>query len=286
METLLGKERARILIEALPFIQEYENQIVVIKYGGQAMIDDELKQAVMDDLLLLQLVGIHPVLVHGGGKEISRMLEALNIESRFEDGYRVTSKEAMEIVEMILCGKVNKELVSLLSGKGIGLSGLDGNLALAVPKQGSKGQSLGYVGQIEQVDPKILLDLIDGGYIPVIASVAKGVYDNHSYNINADDMASQIAKSLHAKKLILLSDIKGLMRDMNDETSLIEKVRVSQVPALIKEGIISGGMIPKIDCAVEAVRNGSKATILDGRVPHSILIELFSMQGEGTEFSA
>ena len=279
-------EQAGILIEALPYIREYHDQIVVIKYGGNAMIDEDLKKAVIQDVLLLHLVGIHVVLVHGGGPDISRMLTKTNIPSHFENGLRVTSQETMEVVQMVLCGKVNKDLVNLFDGLGAGLSGLDGGLFRAIPHQDETGTDYGYVGEIQSVNPQIVLDVIDKGYIPVISSVASGMDEPSTYNINADTAASKLASALHAKKLILLTDVPGLMEDPNDPETLIKQLKVSEVPALVMSGIISGGMIPKVDCCVEAVRQGvDRANIQDGRIPHSVLIELLSDTGIGTMFS-
>lgn len=277
-------DKASVLIEALPYIREYAGKIVVIKYGGNAMIDEDLKKAVMEDLLLLQLVGVRPVLVHGGGPDISRMLKQIGVKSHFVKGLRYTDAETMEVVQMVLCGKVNKDLVAMLDGKGIGLSGLDGNLFLAAPHSDDEGTDFGQVGDIIQTDTDMIEELLAKGYIPVVSSVARGL-DGLSYNINADTAAGKLASALHAKKLILLTDVKGLLRDPSDENTLIEEVRVSQVPALIHEGIISGGMIPKVECCVEAVRQGvERANIQDGRVPHSILMELLSDEGVGTMF--
>lgn len=277
-------DKASVLIEALPYIREYAGKIVVIKYGGNAMIDEDLKKAVMEDLLLLQLVGVRPVLVHGGGPDISRMLKQIGVESHFVKGLRYTDAETMEVVQMVLCGKVNKDLVAMLDGKGIGLSGLDSNLFLAAPHSDDEGTDFGQVGDIIQTDTDMIEELLAKGYIPVVSSVARGL-DGLSYNINADTAAGKLASALHAKKLILLTDVKGLLRDPSDENTLIEEVRVSQVPALIHEGIISGGMIPKVECCVEAVRQGvERANIQDGRVPHSILMELLSDEGVGTMF--
>lgn len=277
-------DRASVLIEALPYIREYAGKIVVIKYGGNAMIDEDLKQAVMEDLLLLQLVGVRPVLVHGGGPDISRMLKQIGVESHFVKGLRYTDAETMEVVQMVLCGKVNKDLVAMLDGKGIGVSGLDGNLFLAVPHSDEEGTDFGQVGDIIETDTGMIEELLAKGYIPVVSSVARGM-DGKSYNINADTAAGKLAAALHAKKLILLTDVKGLLRDPSDESTLIDEVRVSQVPALIHEGILSGGMIPKVECCVEAVRQGvERANIQDGRVPHSILMELLSDEGVGTMF--
>lgn len=276
------EKRAKILIEALPYIKEYAGNTVVVKYGGNAMTDENLKKAVMEDVLLLKLVGIHVVLVHGGGPDINRMLKKTGVESRFINGLRYTDEQTMEIVQMVLCGKVNKDLVSYMDGMGIGLSGMDGGLFKA-KKLEENGTDYGYVGEIVEVNPKIVLDAIDEGYIPIISSVAQAEEGEGTYNINADLAASKIAIALHAKKLILLTDVAGLMEDPNDPKSLIEKLKVSQVPVLQKEGIISGGMIPKVDCCVEAVRQGvERANIQDGRIPHSILIELLSNEGIGT----
>ncbi len=283
---MMAKERANILIEALPYTREYHDQIIVIKYGGNAMIDDELKRAVIQDVLLLRLVGIHVVLVHGGGPDISEMLRKVDIPSRFENGLRVTTKETMEIVQMVLCGKVNKDLVGLLEGQGVGLSGMDGGLFRAVPYRDESEVDYGYVGEVIDVNPKIVLDVIEKGYIPVVSSVAAGMHEPASYNINADTAASKLASALHAKKLILLTDVPGLMKDPGNPDTLIRRLKVSQVPALVMSGIISGGMIPKVDCCVEAVRQGvERANIQDGRLPHSILIELLSDDGIGTMFS-
>ena len=283
---MMAKERANILIEALPYIREYHDQIIVIKYGGNAMIDDELKRAVIQDVLLLRLVGIHVVLVHGGGPDISEMLRKVDIPSRFENGLRVTTKETMEIVQMVLCGKVNKDLVGLLEGQGVGLSGMDGGLFRAVPYRDESEVDYGYVGEVIDVNPKIVLDVIEKGYIPVVSSVAAGMHEPASYNKNADTAASKLASALHAKKLILLTDVPGLMKDPGNPDTLIRRLKVSQVPALVMSGIISGGMIPKVDCCVEAVRQGvERANIQDGRLPHSILIELLSDDGIGTMFS-
>lgn len=273
--------RAEILIEALPYIQEYYNKIVVIKYGGNAMINDELKKAVMGDILLLSLIGIKVVLVHGGGPEISDMLGKVGVESEFVDGLRVTDKEAVDIVQMVLAGKINKNLVNLIQtmgGKAIGLCGIDGHMISA----NKLDEVHGFVGDIENVDPTPILDVLDKGYIPVIATVG---YDNEGnvYNINADTAAAKIAGVLKAESLISMTDIRGLLRDKDDESTLIGVVKASEVPELVSEGVISGGMIPKIDCCIEAIRQGvGKVFILDGRVPHSILIEILTDEGIGT----
>lgn len=277
----MKKDRAGILSDALPYIQQYAGKTVVVKYGGNAMTNAALKQAVMSDIVLLSLVGIRIVLVHGGGPEINAMLERVGKESRFVNGLRYTDKETMDIVQMVLCGKVNKDLVDLLhlhKGKAVGLCGLDGHLIEA--KQ--KDESLGLVGEITAVNPRIINDVLDSGYIPVISTVASGA-DGNVYNINADTAAARIAAEVKAANLILMTDIVGLLEDKDDENTLIYSVGVSEVPYLKKQGIVSGGMIPKIDCCVEAVRRGvPKANIIDGRIPHSILIELLTNEGAGT----
>lgn len=277
--------RAGILSEALPYLKQYNDQIVVVKYGGNAMIDEDLKKAVISDVLMLHLVGIHVVLVHGGGPEISAMLKKTSTESHFVNGLRYTDEATMDIVQMVLCGKVNKELVSLLDGKGIGLGGMDGNLFQAVKLEDGEND-YGFVGKIEEVNCQIVKDIIEKGYIPVISSVASGLVDQHPYNINADTAASALAGALHAKKLILLTDIAGLLADPSDPSSVIEEIKLSRLPELQNSGVITGGMIPKVDCCVEAVRQGvGTASIIDGRVPHSILIELLTNEGIGTMFS-
>lgn len=277
--------RSQVLIDALPYIQKYHDKIVVIKYGGNAMTNEELKDAVMSDIVLLSEVGIKVVLVHGGGPEINSMLNRVGIESKFINGLRYTDEETIDIVKMVLAGKVNKELVShfqLHGGKAVGLCGIDGQMIVAEKKQGEV--DLGYVGEIKKVTTKPILDALNNGYVPIIATVGTGE-DGQPYNINADTAAARIASCLRAENLILMTDIAGLMEDKDDESTLIHSVNVSEVPYLKKTGIISGGMIPKIDCCVEAVRRGVKKTvIIDGRVPHSILIELLSNEGVGTQF--
>lgn len=277
------KKRAKILVEALPYIKEYAGNVVVVKYGGNAMIDEKLKEAVIEDILLLKLVGIHVVLVHGGGPDINKMLEKTGVTSHFVNGLRYTDAQTMEIVQMVLCGKVNKDLVSLLDGQGVGLAGMDGGLFKAVKMSDENNTDYGLVGDIVEVNPKIVTDAIGQGFIPVVSSVALGLDDQKTYNVNADTAASKIAVALKAKKLILLTDVMGLMRDPNDEETLIKELKVSQVPSLTHAGIIKGGMIPKVECCVEAVRQGvDRANIQDGRIPHSILIELLSDDGIGT----
>ena len=278
-------KRAKVLIQAMPYIQKYSGETIVVKYGGNAMVNEKLKSAVMSDIVLMRLVGVNVVLVHGGGPEINAMLNAIGKESRFENGMRVTDEETIDIVQMVLAGKVNKSLVQLMErhgGKALGLCGLDGNLLMAEKLVTSA--DLGFVGEIKEVNPEPLKTAMDNGYIPIVATVAAG-YDGNVYNVNADLAAAQIAAKVGAKKLILMTDIRGLLRDVNDEESLISVVNVSEVPMLKRDGIIKGGMIPKIDCCVEAVRNGvSRAHIIDGRIEHSILLELFSDEGIGTMF--
>ena len=283
MNEISTLERAKILVEALPYIQKYYNKIVVIKYGGNAMLNDELKNAVMGDILLLSLVGIKVVLVHGGGPEISEMLEKTGTKTEFIDGLRVTDKDSIDIVQMVLAGKINKNLVNLIhsmGGKAMGLCGIDGHMIEAKQLDDVHG----YVGEITSINPGPILDVIEKGYIPVISTVG---CDNHGnvYNINADTAASKIAGVLNAESLISMTDIRGLLRDKDDDSTLIPVVKVSEAPALISEGIISGGMIPKIECCIDAIRQGvNKVFILDGRVPHSILIEILTDEGIGTMF--
>lgn len=280
---------AEVLVEALPYIQEYAGKIIVVKYGGNAMINEDLKQAVIEDIVLLNLVGIKVVLVHGGGPEISEMLKKIGKESKFVKGLRYTDRETMDIVQMILCGKVNKNLVSLFEkagGRAVGLGGMDGGLFKAIRLVDPDGTEYGYVGDVKEVNEKVVLDVLNEGFIPVVSSVAAGMDEETNYNINADTAAEKLAVALKAKKLILLTDVCGLMRDPKDDSTLIPRLKVSEVLALIKEGVISGGMIPKVDCCVEAVRQGvERANIQDGRVPHSILVELLSDDGVGTMFS-
>ena len=277
---------AEVLVEALPYIQEYTGKIIVVKYGGNAMINEDLKQAVIEDIVLLNLVGIKVVLVHGGGPEISEMLKKIGKESKFVKGLRYTDRETMDIVQMILCGKVNKNLVSLFEKAGGRAVGLGGGLFKAIRLVDPDGTEYGYVGDVKEVNEKVVLDVLNEGFIPVVSSVAAGMDEETNYNINADTAAEKLAVALKAKKLILLTDVCGLMRDPKDDSTLIPRLKVSEVPALIKEGVISGGMIPKVDCCVEAVRQGvERANIQDGRVPHSILVELLSDDGVGTMFS-
>ena len=284
MENINDKQlRAHILAEALPYIQDYNGKVVVVKYGGNAMINEELKNSVMRDIVLLNLIGVKVVLVHGGGPEISEMLKKTGKESKFIDGLRYTDKETAEIVRMVLAGKINKALVDRIEhfgGKSVGLCGLDGHMM----KCEMQDEKLGYVGKIVHVDTKVITDALALGYIPVISTVG---YDDEGnvYNVNADTAAAEIAGALNAQSLILMTDTKGVLRDKDDESSLISKIYVSDIPSLVKQGIISGGMIPKIDCCKEAIRRGvKKVFIIDGRVEHSILVETLSDSGIGTMF--
>lgn len=288
MDIISNNAKAQVLIDALPYIQDYNNKVIVIKYGGNAMTNKELKDAVMTDIVLLSLVGIKVVLVHGGGPEISDMLKKLNIESRFINGLRYTDEATIDVVKMVLAGKVNKELVQLLAqhkGSAVGLCGIDGQMLMAQRAASPDGQDLGFVGDIVSVNTKPITDALKNGNVPVIATVATDAEGN-TYNVNADTAAARIAAELGAENLILMTDIAGLLRDKDDPDTLIPYVNVSEVPSLKMQGIISGGMIPKIDCCVEAVRRGVKKTaIIDGRIPHSILIELLSNEGIGTQFT-
>ena len=275
-------QQAQTLIEALPYIQKFTGKTIVVKYGGNAMISEELRQAVMSDIILLTLVGIRVVLVHGGGPEISDMLKRLNHQSKFVDGLRYTDETTMEVVQSILCGKVNKNLVSQinrLGGKAIGLCGMDGGLFQAVQLD----EKYGLVGRVTAVNPDPVKNALESGYIPVVSTVAQGVDADTAYNINADTAAAQLAAALGAEKFILLTDIRGLLRDPKDESTLIQSVHTYDVPKLIEEGVISGGMIPKMECCVDAIAGGvDRVHIIDGRIPHSILIELLSDHGIGT----
>ncbi|HIQ59581.1 MAG TPA: acetylglutamate kinase [Candidatus Merdivicinus intestinavium] len=285
MENISNVVKAQVLNDALPYIRKYHDKVVVIKYGGNAMTSEELKNAVMSDIVLLSLVGIKTVLVHGGGPEISEMLKKVGIASRFVGGLRYTDSETAEIVRMVLAGKINKSLVSLLEqhgGQALGLCGSDGGMIQV--KKLEAGEDLGFVGEITGVNVQPITDALERGYIPVIATVATD-RDGQVYNINADTAAARIAAALKAESLLLMTDIRGLLRDKDDESTLIPEVQVSEVPSLVRQGIISGGMIPKIECCVEAVRRGvSKTFIIDGRIKHSILIEILSNEGIGTLF--
>lgn len=281
-----NSDKALILSQALPYIRKYAGKVVVIKYGGNAMTSETLKEMVMEDIALLSLVGVKVVLVHGGGPEINKTLDAMGIESKFIDGVRHTDKETMEVVQMVLAGSVNKELVhnlGLHGGKAIGLCGLDGGLIQA--KKLEHKPDLGCVGEITKINAAVLEEQMEKGYIPVVATVA-GDSDGNVYNINADTAAAAIAAELKAENFSLMTDIRGLLEDINDEESLLTHVNINQVPMLISQGIISGGMIPKIEGCVEAVRKGvPRAFIIDGRVPHSLLIEFFTNEGLGTMFT-
>lgn len=276
------EQRARVLAEALPYIQKYNGKTVVVKYGGNAMISDALRQAVISDIILLHLVGVRVVVVHGGGPEITEMLNKIGKESKFVDGLRYTDQETMDIVQQVLCGKVNKNLVATLNslgGRAVGLCGMDAGLFQAKKLD----EKYGLVGEITAVAPQAVEDCLEKGYIPVVSTVAQGVDGETAYNINADTAAAKLSTALKAEKLILLTDVRGLMMDPKDESTLLPVVRLSQVPGLVKDGVIKGGMIPKVDCCVEAVRSGvQNAVILDGRIQHSILIELLSDEGIGT----
>ena len=276
-------QRAQILVEALPYIKKYYNKIIVVKYGGNAMINEDLKEDVMGDIVLLSLIGIKVVLVHGGGPEITEMLSKVGKKTEFVNGLRVTDKEAVDIVQMVLAGKINKNLVNLLQSKGgkaIGLCGIDGHMI----KAEQLDERLGYVGEVTDVNVDLILDVLEKGYIPVISTVG---YDDegNSYNINADTAAARIAGQLKCESLISMTDIDGILRDKNDPSTLISKINVSDAPQLVREGVISGGMIPKVNCCIEAIRQGvRKVFIIDGRIPHSILIETLTDEGIGTMF--
>lgn len=276
-------QRVQVITEALPYIKKYYNKIIVVKYGGNAMINEELKEAVMGDLVLLALIGIKVVLVHGGGPEITDMLAKIGKKSEFVNGLRVTDKETVDIVQMVLAGKINKNLVNLIQNKGgkaIGLCGIDGHMIEAEQLD----EQLGYVGEITSVNVDPILDVIDKGYIPVVSTIGCDK-DGNTYNINADTAAARIAGELQAECLISMTDIEGILRDKNDPSTLISKIYVSDAPQLIKEEIISGGMIPKVNCCIESIRRGvKKVFIIDGRVPHSILIETLTNEGMGTMF--
>ena len=280
---LSSAQRAEILTQALPYIKKYNNKIIVVKYGGNAMINEELKNSVMEDIVLLSLIGIKVVLVHGGGPEISDMLTRVGKKSEFVNGLRVTDKETAEIVQMVLAGKINKSLVALIQsigGKAVGLCGMDGGLI----KAEMLDESLGYVGKITEVNTDIINDTLEKGYIPVISTVG---FDNegNAYNINADTAAAKIASELGAESFISMTDIVGILMDKDDPSTLISKINVSDTPQLIRQGIISGGMIPKIECCTEAIRRGvNRVFIIDGRVPHAILIEILTDEGIGTMF--
>ena len=282
MENLLSnRERAEVLTQALPYIKKYSGKIVVIKYGGNAMINEQLKQQVMEDITLLWLIGVKVVLVHGGGPEISETMKRLGKQAQFVNGLRVTDKETVDIVQMVLAGKVNKTLVNLLQMKGghaVGVSGIDGGIIEATMKD----EALGYVGKITRIRPQPITDLLEKNYIPVVSTVASDRQGN-TYNINGDTAAAFIAGALNAERLIMMTDIAGILRDKDDPSTLIPALTVSEARKLFDEGVISGGMIPKVDCCIEAIEKGVKhVVIMDGRVPHSILMELLTDEGAGT----
>ena len=278
-------QRAEVLTQALPYIKRYNGKVVVVKYGGNAMIDETLKEQVMEDIVLLWLIGVKIVLVHGGGPEINDLMQKLGKKAEFVNGLRVTDKETVDIVQMVLCGKVNKTLVNLLESKGgkaVGLSGMDGRLIEAAVKD----ERLGYVGKITNIHIDPVTDLLEKGYIPVISTVGCDK-DGNTYNINGDTAAAHIAGALHAERLIMMTDIAGILRDKDDPETLIPEVTVEEAAELQSEGVISGGMIPKVECCIEALRHGvENVIIMDGRVPHSILMELLTDEGAGTMVTA
>ena len=277
-------ERAEILVQSLPYIQHYNGKIIVVKYGGNAMISDELRETVINDIVLMKCIGFKPIVVHGGGPYISSFLDKLGEKSEFINGLRYTDKKTMEVVQMVLGGKVNKDLVTLIEksgGKAIGLCGLDGSLLKA--KKLENEVDLGYVGEVTSVNTEAITMALDSGYIPVIGSMAIGEDGNDLYNINADTCAAKIASALKAEKLILLTDVAGVLKDPKDPNSLLSVLRLHEIPKLTLQGVIKGGMIPKIQCCVESVRMGvERAHIIDGRDPHALLLELFSNDGIGT----
>ena len=276
-------DKAEVLIEALPYIQRFNRKIIVVKYGGSAMIDEELKKRVIEDVTLLKLVGFKPIIVHGGGKEISKWVEKAGMEPKFINGLRVTDKDTMELAEMVL-GKVNKSLVQLVESLGvrsIGISGKDGAL-LKVAKKYSDGQDIGYVGEVTEVNEQIIYDLLEKDFLPIICPV--GMDENyHTYNINADDAACAIARAVNAEKLAFLTDIEGVYRDYNDKSSLISELSTTEARKLLAGGTIGGGMLPKLNNCIDAIEHGvSRVHILDGRIPHCLLLEIFTNKGVGT----
>lgn len=279
-------ERAQTLVEALPYIQQYNGKVIVIKYGGNAMISPELFDAVMEDIILLHLVGIRVVLVHGGGPEINDMLKKVGKEPKFVKGLRYTDEETMNIVQGVLCGKVNKDLVATIirkGGRAIGLCGIDGCLIEAKRMRRDDGEDYGLVGDITVINPSIVEKAMEDNRVPVVATVAIGIDAETSYNINADTAASKLAVALGAEKLIILTDTRGVLRDQKDDSTLIKVIRREEIPGLQGQGVISGGMIPKIECCADAIDGGvRRAHILDGRIPHSILIEMLTDEGAGT----
>ena len=283
MNTVTNAMRAHILTAAVPYIKQYTDKYVVVKYGGNAMTDPELKKSVMNDLLLLQLVGVKVVLVHGGGPDINNALQAMHIESQFKNGLRVTDKDTMDVVQMVLAGKVNKGLVADLisfGGRAVGLCGVDGHMI----QVHQKNDELGYVGEVDVIDAAIIDDVISKGYIPVISSIGCGS-DGQVYNVNADTVAAKIAGALKAETMVAMTNIDGVLRDVNNPSSLIPRITVAEAETLKVEGIIAGGMIPKVDCCLEAIAAGAqKVFIINGEIPHAILIELLTDEGLGTMF--
>lgn len=283
MDSISNAKRAKVLVNALPYIQEYTGKVVVIKYGGNAMINEQLKDSVMKDIVLLSLIGVKVVLVHGGGPEITEMLAKIGKETKFVNGLRVTDKETVDVAQMVLAGKINKTLVNLIENKGgsaIGLSGIDGHMIEAEMKD----EQLGYVGNITKVNVQPILDVIDKGYIPVVSTIGCDK-DGNIYNINADTAAAKIAGELHAESLISMTDISGILEDKDNPDTLIPEIKVSHAPHLIEDGIIGGGMIPKVECCINAIQWGvNRVFIIDGRIPHAILIEMLTNEGIGTMF--
>ena len=280
-EMFSNADRAEVLTQALPYIKKFSGEVVVVKYGGNAMINEHLKEQVMEDIALLWLIGVKVVLVHGGGPEINEVMDKFGKKPEFVDGLRVTDKETVDIVQMVLAGKVNKSLVTLLQMKGghaVGISGVDGGLIEAEVKD----ERLGYVGRITKIRPQPITDLLEKNYIPVISTVA-GDHHGNVYNINGDTAAAHIAGALHAQRLLMMTDIAGILRDKDDPSSLIPEITIEEAMKLREDGVISGGMIPKVDCCIKAINEGVKnVTILDGRIPHSILMELLTDEGAGT----
>lgn len=276
-------QRAEVLTQALPYIKRYTGKTIVVKYGGNAMINETLKQQVMEDIVLLWLIGVKTVLIHGGGPEISETMKKVGKEAVFVDGLRVTDRETMDIVQMVLAGKVNKTLVNLLEmkgGKAVGLSGIDGRII----ESKTKDEKLGFVGEVTKINPQTIEDLLEKGYIPVLSTVGCDK-DGNTYNINGDTAAAYIAGALNAERLIMMTDIDGILKDKDDPTTLIHEISLDETEKLYSDGIISGGMIPKVECCVDAIHKGVKTVvILDGRVPHSILMELLTDEGAGTLF--
>ena len=281
MDSFTNNQRAQVLTEALPYIRSYNGKIVVVKYGGNAMVSEQLRQQVMEDMVLLWLVGVKVVLVHGGGPEITEMMNRLGKEPKFIDGLRVTDQETVDIAQMVLAGKVNKTLVKLLEvkgGKAMGISGMDGGLIQAQ----MRNPDLGFVGSITGVNIEPVMDLLEKGYIPVISTLGCD-REGNTYNINGDTAAACIAGALHAERLIMMTDIAGVLRDKNDPTTLIREMTISEAVKLFEENIIAGGMIPKVECCIDAIHRGvERVIIMDGRVPHSILMEILTDEGAGT----